>query len=98
MEPITIIGALAAICSTTSFAPQAWQIIRTRDTNAISLWMYLLTVLGFGLWLAFGIMKGEWPLIVPNAICLALAAFILVMKALPRRNRDAVAQALDLEH
>ncbi|TGV77138.1 PQ-loop repeat-containing protein, partial [Mesorhizobium sp. M2D.F.Ca.ET.145.01.1.1] len=32
MEFETIIGSLAAVCSTTSFAPQAWKIIKSRDT------------------------------------------------------------------
>lgn len=40
-------------------------------------------------------MKAEWPIIVPNALCLALSAFILVMKLLPRAKREAVAEALD---
>ena len=95
MTLVTLIGTLAAICSTGSFVPQAWRVIRTRDTDAISLRMYVLTVTGFALWLAFGIVKDEWPLIVPNAICLLLSAFILAMKVLPREKRDAVVASLD---
>ena len=95
MDAVTVVGALAAICSTASFVPQAWRVIRTRETDAISLRMYLLTVAGFALWLAFGIFRREWPLIVPNAICLALASFILVMKVLPPAKRAAVASSLD---
>ena len=95
MELVTIIGSFAALCSTTSFAPQAWRIIRTRDTSAISTRMYVITVVGFALWLTYGLMKWEWPLIVTNAICLALSAFILVMKLLPQRKKDEVASALD---
>ena len=38
---------------------------------------------------------GAWPLIVSNAICLALSAFILVMKLLPRPKKQQVAEALD---
>ena len=75
-----IIGVLAAISSTGSFAPQAWKIIKTRETKHISTGMYSLTVAGFALWLAYGVMLGQWPLIATNGICLALAAFILVMK------------------
>jgi MtN3 and saliva related transmembrane protein len=95
VDLVTLIGSLAALCSTTSFAPQAWRIIKTRDTSAISSRMYLITVVGFGLWLAYGLMKGEWPLIVTNAICLGLSAFILCMKLLPQPKKDAVADALD---
>ena len=92
METVTIVGYLAAI---TSFTPQAWKIIRTRDTNSISAPMYALTVLGFALWLAFGLLKTEWPIIIPNGVCLILSAFILMMKVLPRAKKDAVADAID---
>jgi MtN3 and saliva related transmembrane protein len=94
LEAITLIGILAAICSTTSFAPQAWRVLKTRDTDAISTRMYVITVVGFALWTAYGIMGRQWPLIVPNTICLALSAFILAMKLLPRRKVDAIADAI----
>jgi MtN3 and saliva related transmembrane protein len=90
-----IIGALAAIISTGSFAPQAWKIIKTRETKDISAGMYGLTVAGFALWLAYGVMLGQWPLIATNSICLVLAAFILVMKILPASGKRAVADTLD---
>ncbi|MEI9418474.1 SemiSWEET family sugar transporter [Mesorhizobium sp. Cs1321R2N1] len=95
MEIVTIVGYLAAICSMTSFTPQAWKIIRTRDTNSISAPMYVLTVLGFALWLTFGLMKDEWPIIITNAVCLILSAFILLMTVLPRAKKEAVAEAVD---
>ena len=94
MDTVTIIGSLAAICSTTSFAPQAWKIIKSRDTSGISRGMYSVTVVGFAFWLAYGIMKGEWPLIFTNGVCLALSAFILAMTLLPQDKKDVVADAL----
>ncbi len=95
MDTATILGGLATLCSVSSFVPQAWKVVRTRDTGAISARMYSITVVGFALWLAYGITLGALPLIVTNGICLALAAFILAMKLLPRRGKQAVAQALD---
>lgn len=95
MDLPTIIGAAAALCSTASFAPQAWKIIRTRDTAAISGKMYLLTVAAFALWLGYGVLRRDWALIAPNAVCLALSTFILTMKYLPQRKKEAVASALE---
>ena len=95
MDLITGIGIVAAICSTASFAPQAWRIIRTGDTTSLSVRMYALTVTGFSLWTAYGIGRREWPLIAPNAICLALSAFILIMMLLPARRRRQIAAQLD---
>ena len=95
MDIQTLIGSCAAAASTLSFAPQAWKVIRSRTTDDISAGMYVLTVAGFALWAAYGIMLGKWPLIVTNTICLGFSAFILTMKLLPRRQKDRVADALD---
>ena len=91
---IAALGYLAALCSTLSFAPQAWKIIRSAQTRDISLGMYLLTVAGFALWLAYGIAQGQWPLMIANGICLGFAAFILGMKLLPARDKRKVARKL----
>jgi MtN3 and saliva related transmembrane protein len=92
---VTIIGYAAAFCSTVSFTPQAWKIIKSRNTDDLSAGMYALTVCGFGLWLAFGVLERQWPLIIANFICLVLSGFILLMKLLSRPQRNAVADALD---
>jgi MtN3 and saliva related transmembrane protein len=91
----TLIGLLAGICSTVSFVPQAWKIIRTRDTQGLSIGMYALTVAGFSLWTAYGMMLGQWPLVASNGICLALSLFILAMQLLPAAARHKVADRLD---
>jgi MtN3 and saliva related transmembrane protein len=95
MDAATIVGGLATLCSTTSFVPQAWKVIRTRDVAAISTGMYAVTVVGFSLWFAYGLLLWQWPLIITNGICLLLSGFILGMKLLPRRKREEVAEALD---
>jgi MtN3 and saliva related transmembrane protein len=91
----TVIGACATLASTVSFVPQAWKIIKSRRTHDISVGMYAVTVTGFALWTAYGVLLNQWPLIVTNSICLVLSAFILTMKLLPSRQKNAVADALD---
>lgn len=90
-----VVGTLAAIASTASFAPQAWRIIRTRDVKGLSPAAYALTVAAFALWLSYGALRRDWALIVPNVLCLALAAFILTMTLLPRARRERVADAIE---
>ena len=95
MDLIAVIGTLAACASTISFTPQAWKIIKSRETKDISSGMYILTVTGFALWTAYGILTSQWPLIATNAICLILSAFILTMKLLPHATKNRVADAID---
>lgn len=97
MDIALTVGYLASVCSMTSFVPQAWKIIKTADTAAISKRMYAVTVVGFALWSAFGVLRMEWPIILTNVVCFCLSSFILVMKILPRGKRERIAAKIDPE-
>ena len=90
-----MIGAFAAVLSVSSFVPQAWRVIRTRKTGELATMMWVMNVAGFSLWTTYGVQRQAWALIVPNAICLVLSAFILVMKLVSSRTRHVIADALD---
>lgn len=83
------LGFLAAVLTTGAFVPQAWMTFRTRDVSGISLTMYSAFALGILLWLAYGCLLGAWPVIIANAITLALALGILTMKIAIERSRQA---------
>ena len=76
----TWIGIAAAVLTTSAFAPQAFKVWQTRSTRDVSLAMFLMMVTGNALWLLYGILIKDLPLIVANAVTLALAASILVAK------------------
>jgi MtN3 and saliva related transmembrane protein len=63
-----------------SFLPQAAKTLRTGDTRAISLRMYLLFTSGVALWGIYGLLRSDGPLIVANAITLVSAGLILERK------------------
>jgi MtN3 and saliva related transmembrane protein len=75
-----IIGGAAAVLTTISFIPQALHVLRTRDTQAISLTMYALFTTGVTLWGVYGVLTLQWPIIIANIVTVSLAALILVMK------------------
>jgi len=95
MDIAQIVGWLATLASTISFVPQAWKIVKTRNTEDISSAMYMVTVTGFALWTTYGLLLGAWPLIVTNSLCLVFSGFILAMKLLPPQEVEAVADVLD---
>src|SRR6201996_1393858 len=76
----SIIGGAAAICSMTSFVPQILQIVKKHDASAVSFRMYVVTVTGFTCWVAYGLMIKSWPVAGSNAVCLVLAAVILILQ------------------
>ena len=77
---LDMLGYIAATLTTSAFAPQALRTIRSRDTQGISLWMYLIFTVGVALWLVYGVIAHAWPVIIGNAITLPLAVTILVLK------------------
>lgn len=79
---VTTLGVGAALCSMASFVPQALKCIRERDASSVSLQMYVVTVIGFALWTAYGFMLQSWPLVVSNLVSLALSSLILGLKLL----------------
>jgi len=75
-----LVGTLAALCSMASFVPQIAKIWRERDAASVSLRMYVVTVTGFILWTAYGVLIESWPVVASNTVCLALSAAILTLK------------------
>ena len=75
-----IIGSIAAVLTTSSFLPQAIQVLRTRETRAISLLMYTLFTAGIALWGVYGLLTSQWSIIIANGVTLCLASLILTMK------------------
>lgn len=82
------LGAGAALCSMSSFVPQIMKMLKERDASSVSLRMYLVTVTGFVLWSAYGLMIGSWPVTCSNLINLGLAATILFLKIRLSREAD----------
>lgn len=75
-----MIGTIAAILTTLSFLPQAYQVIKTKDTSSISLGMYTMFVFGVFLWIIHGWNIQDYNLIGANTISFVFASIILTYK------------------
>lgn len=75
-----MIGSVAGLLTTGAFLPQVIKVIKTKDTKALSLSMYLLQVIGIILWLIHGIVIGDIALMMANGVTLCLSLIILVYK------------------
>ena len=80
MKGVTIIGILAALCTTSSLLPQVIKIIKIKETRDISLLMYAMLVVGVLLWTIYGILKKDVPVVVANLIAFVLATSVLILK------------------
>ena len=74
------IGYVAATLTTISFFPQALKTLRSKDTNSISLRMYLLFTIGVMFWSIYGWMVSDGPVLIANLITLVPAVIVLTSK------------------
>jgi MtN3 and saliva related transmembrane protein len=77
---IEVIGLAAGLLTTTAFLPQVWKIYRTKSGKDISARMFTLFSAGIVLWLIYGILLQSLPLILSNAVTLALSLTIIALK------------------
>lgn len=80
LDIFTLIGLIAATCTTVAFLPQTIRVIRTKQTRDISLGMYIIFSMGTFLWLTYGVMKEDLPIILANFITCGLSMVILRLK------------------
>jgi MtN3 and saliva related transmembrane protein len=77
---VTWLGLIAAFCTTISLLPQTIKIISQKQTRDISLFMYIIFTSGVLLWLIYGILTRDIPVILANAVTILLSFTILILK------------------
>ncbi len=89
----TLIGLLAAFCTTLSYLPQVKKCWETGKTGDLSLRMFSILAVGIALWIVYGILQSDGVIIVANSVSLALLAVILYFKLRERRAERPRAHA-----
>jgi MtN3 and saliva related transmembrane protein len=80
MTSLDLLGLVATGFTTSSFVPQVWRTWKTRDVSGISLPTYAIITIGLALWLLYGWLRGDLPLVVANAVMVVLTGSITLMK------------------
>jgi MtN3 and saliva related transmembrane protein len=80
MDYNTILGYAASFMTTTAFVPQAYKTWKTKSAKDISLAMFLMFIIGVVLWIIYGFLRNDLPLIFGNIITFSLATVILYYK------------------
>ena len=79
-EAVTAVGLVAGTLTTISFLPQLIHTLRTKSAKDISYVMLIAFMTGVILWLIYGIFLQALPIILANAVTLALILAILALK------------------
>ena len=86
---ISTIGLIAGICTTVSFIPQMIKILKTKQVRDLSSYMYVILTIGIFLWLTYGILLGELPIVLANSVTLCFCIFVLFSKVRYGRRKDS---------
>jgi MtN3 and saliva related transmembrane protein len=79
-DVFTLIGYMAGMLTTLAFLPQVLHTYKLKTVGDFSWKMLIAFNCGLVLWLVYGIYLHSWPMILANAITLALQVFIVTMK------------------
>ena len=93
MDQMTFIGLSAAIFSTAAFLTQIIAILRTGNVDGISILMYSIFTCGVALWLSYGILVDDLPMLLANSVTLVLALSVLCLTIFKRYQQSKVTVA-----
>ena len=71
-----VAGCLTAFCT----VPQLIQIWKRHCAKDISYTMYFVLSVGVLLWIIYGLLKSDWPIVITNSISLCLNLAMLFSK------------------
>ncbi len=80
MRLTMLLGFVAGTLTTVSFVPQVFKAWHSKSCRDLSWGMLITFSAGVALWLAYGIRLGAMPIILANAVTLALLVTIGAMK------------------
>ena len=87
MDVTNVLGMTAGGLTTVSLLPQVIKTWKSKSAADISSGMFVLFSSGVFLWLLYGLALGASPIIISNAVTLALALLILILKIHYQRRR-----------
>lgn len=80
MTIVTLLGLLAGTLTTISFLPQVIKTWTSKSAKDVSLGMFITFCLGVVLWIIYGTLVQDLPVIATNLATFILASTVLVLK------------------
>ena len=77
---IVYLGYFAGAITVLSFLPQVLRAWRSRQTRDLSMGMFALLVTAGSLWMVYGAVNHDWPVVATNAGMVALNGALVVAK------------------
>ena len=76
----SVVGTIAALCTTIATFPQAIKSWKTKKTGDISLIMYSILTTGVLLWIVYGFLVKDWIVFFANIFTFIPVCMVFVLK------------------
>jgi MtN3 and saliva related transmembrane protein len=76
---IEIIGLGAGICTALSLLPQLVKLVRSKKAEDLSLFYLIILFVGLGLWIWYGILRQDVPIIATNVVSIAFNITVMIL-------------------
>lgn len=76
---VSIIGGLAGILTTIAIIPQIIKALRTNQVDDISPVFLSILIIGLGLWVIYGLLIQDYPIIITNGVSFLLNGLMLFL-------------------
>ena len=90
-----IVGLIAGICTSISLLPQLIKLLKNKKAEDISLFYLIILFIGLGLWIWYGVLREDIPIMATNGFSLVINGIIIVLgiryKKAQRENGDSSA-------
>lgn len=73
-----ILGIIAGILTSVSMIPQLVKVLKEKNAEDLSWVMILVLISGLSLWVWYGFLKNELPIILSNAFAVAVNIILLI--------------------
>ena len=87
MELVDILGTIAGILTSVAMLPQLFKVLKEKSVENLSVVMLLVLISGVTLWVVYGILKKEWPIILSNAFSVVINTILVICHFLFKKNK-----------
>ena len=96
-----IVGLAAGICTSISLLPQLFKLLKHKKADDISLFYLVILFIGLGLWIWYGFLREDIPIIATNGFSLVINGIVIVLgiryKKSHKEKRDATGAGTPVE-
>ena len=74
-----IVGLVAGICTSVSLLPQLVKLLKHKKAEDISLFYLVILFIGLGMWIWYGVLREDAPIMITNGFSLVINGIIIVL-------------------